>query len=449
MTAALMAIALEEGILGSNVQWDSTLRDVLPPDLMPTNNSHYMDVTLEQLLGMQSCIPGNPPNAGWWVYPRSGKSLFEQRADAARDALMSTPTKQPGTAYCYSNWAYVLAGAILEAVTGILWEDMIRNFIFEPILGSKDAVTTHVAFGPPDGESDPWGHLGKTRSDLIPCSPFDTTSNPSACDNPAVMGPAGTFSGTGYAMAAYLSWHVRCHNGFDNIGLLSQESCQQLHTPVDSSISNYALGWTCASRSWAAGSNGELACNHLGSNNLWYHDMWIAPGIDRAFVASTNSARRSGGESDLSMVDATVAMLIQKTADPSIVCTNIELGSSDAPTVAPTDAPTVAPTYVKTNEPTSVATSNTTSSPSQQGSTTDSPSIGQNLTEPPIIQGSTTDSPSQGLTDIPTNTDSLPTQVPTSRTTRSKSFSDSTSSICWVSLVLCFKMLLFFSTCLP
>jgi D-alanyl-D-alanine carboxypeptidase len=39
----------------------------------------------------------------------------------------------PGAAYAYSNFNYVLLGAILEQVTGITWEAVLRSWIFEPL----------------------------------------------------------------------------------------------------------------------------------------------------------------------------------------------------------------------------------------------------------------------------------------------------------------------------
>jgi CubicO group peptidase (beta-lactamase class C family) len=136
------------------------------------------------------------------------------------DALLSTPTSVPGTAYCYSNWAYVVAGHILERTTGRLWEDLIVEKLFRPL--GMTSLQRNTTFGIPRGLQDARGHSGV--SPLIPCD----------CDNPAVLGPAGTFSGPTAAMALYLSWHVACHNGNHNNRLLSQEACRKLHTPVSS-----------------------------------------------------------------------------------------------------------------------------------------------------------------------------------------------------------------------
>jgi len=281
MTASLAAVLVKEGLLPG---WDATLAELT--DL--ASNSTYANVTLRQLLGMMAGIAPNPPQ-GWGDYGADGADLRTQRQQASADALRSEPMATPGATYTYSNWAYVLAAHLCEEAAGGVYEEILQQRIFAPLNVSLDV-------GAPTSQEDPWGHYGDAQE---PCNPTGR------CDNPPVMTPAGGFSGTTAAYAAYAAWHVRCHRGEDDSGILSQAECQEIHAPADPSVSNYGFGWQCFSRQWAGG----LALTHTGSNTNWYHMVWLAPGINRAFVAGTNGGGRSNN-ADSTMLDATIGDLI-------------------------------------------------------------------------------------------------------------------------------------------
>ena len=105
-----------------------------------------------------------------------------------------------------------------------------------------------------------------------------------------VLGPAGTFSGAMSATAASLGFHLRCHNGLDSSGLLTQAECVALHQPADPSIGTYGYGWVCTSpHPWAGGSD-NLACNHHGSNTMNYMITWLGFGVASAMCSSGSGA---------------------------------------------------------------------------------------------------------------------------------------------------------------
>jgi CubicO group peptidase (beta-lactamase class C family) len=253
ITAVLIAMLIEESERSSTttmtntrpIRWTSTLEQELSGTLLEeyTPASPYRNVTLEQLLSMAAGLPRDAPD--WESYGDTGLPLTEQCLLVARDALQAKPKYPPGTTFFYSNWGYVLAGAILEVHTGELWEDLVATRIFQP-LGIK--LDTSLDFGVPHGDTDAWGHGSNLLLHYQPCNPYR-----GLCGIPRVMGPCGGFTGTSRAMAAYLSWHAQCHNGQIDPGqrdarILSQASCQRLHTPRNTALSNYALGWQCVER---------------------------------------------------------------------------------------------------------------------------------------------------------------------------------------------------------
>ena len=67
----------------------------------------------------------------------------------------SDPAAQAETEFLYSNAGYVIAGAMLEQVTGESWEELIRTEVFEPL------GMTRAGFGAPgsaDAVDQPRGH---------------------------------------------------------------------------------------------------------------------------------------------------------------------------------------------------------------------------------------------------------------------------------------------------
>src|SRR4030095_8642317 len=82
-------------------------------------------------------------------------TLPQQRLEIDRQALSRPPEIPPDTKYWYSNVGYILAGAVLEHLTGRAWEDLMRERLFQPL-----GISTG-GFGPPGtaGQTDqPWGH---------------------------------------------------------------------------------------------------------------------------------------------------------------------------------------------------------------------------------------------------------------------------------------------------
>ena len=301
MTATLIAILIEDGTIPS---WESTLGEVIPHE---ASGSAYENVTLRQLLGCLSGLAYTVPDNFFSYQTKAPTDLREQRRLASIDALESTPESPPGTAYIYSNWSYLLAGHIIEELTNMLWEEALVTLLFEP-LGIELNVNEINSFtGAPNNDIDAWGHSGTKKLD--PCNP---STSEVQCDNPPVIGPAGTFSGPVAAMSQYFAFHVSCHKG--NHPLLSEESCKTLHQPADPSFGLFGFGWVCMPREWAAGGDNDdddddqLACTSNGSNTLNLYTVWLGFGIDRAYVAYTNQFREEGSEFDTT--DSVIATMI-------------------------------------------------------------------------------------------------------------------------------------------
>ena len=286
MTATLAGVLVEEGV----IEWDTTIGKVFP-DLAERARPEYADVRLVDLL---SHTAGLPTDAGqvpsFSVFRSSTEPTREHRRQWAAEILAMAPESARG-AHSYSNANYVVAGAMLEELTGELWEDLMQRTVFEPL------SMTSTGFGAPGtvGEvpDQPRGH---TRRDgkWVAYQPVATA------DNPPAIGPAGTVHTSLGDFARYMAAHLAGARG--ERGLVTAETFDRLHAPAPGI--GYALGWSVGEKRWAGG----RTLQHFGSNQVWYASVWIAPERNFAMLTVTNA----GGDGAREGTDVAIRALIDR-----------------------------------------------------------------------------------------------------------------------------------------
>jgi D-alanyl-D-alanine carboxypeptidase len=278
MTATLVAGFVEAGTLA----WDEKLPALFPAT---TIDPGYANVTLAMLLAHVGGAPADFPADVASVIAGSGTSRA-LRLQAVEMMLARPPGAAVGT-FTYSNSGYMMAGAALELATGQSWEDLITARLFVPL------HMTSCGFGPNatgDAVDEPWG----TEID-------GATSVSVNADNPPALGPAGTVHCALADWTAFLGEHLHGTLGEPTVLGLQPATWTALHTPYAGST--YALGWIVVSgQTWANG----LALSHEGDNTLNVADAWIAPGIHRIFVATSN---RGDAPAMTAVNDAIVALV--------------------------------------------------------------------------------------------------------------------------------------------
>ncbi len=254
MTSTLLAILVQENL----ISWDTRFIDVFP-ELADTVHQSYHDVTLHQLVTHRGAIPENAES--WWVFP--DLEIKERRRALIIEALQ-VDHHLPKGEFKYSNLGYVIAGSMAERVTGIAWEDLIQERLFQPL------KMYTAGFGSPGTTGlvdQPWGH-----------KQVKGIWNPFQADNPEAIGPAGTVHCSVEDWVKFLSLQLPNNNS----KILSSNQRDFLIEP----IGEYAAGWRVVKRSWADG----ITLTHSGSNTFWYVTVWVAPEIDRIFTVAMNSA---------------------------------------------------------------------------------------------------------------------------------------------------------------
>lgn len=277
MTSTLIARLVERGQL----KWDSTLAEIFP-ELAPQMNPDFQKVTLLQLLSHHAGLPPNLELANYL-----GDDTPALRLRAVREATAKKPQHAPGSTYEYSNLGYIIAGAVVEKITGQSWEQAVSNDVFAPLhLKSAGFGGTGTS-----GQIDqPWPHTANGEP---------TRENGPAMDNPPVMGPAGRIHCSIQDWARFVQDQLRGDRGAP--ALLKPAMYQKLHAPPCGG--DYALGWLVANRSWGGGK----VLNHGGDNTMNCANVWIAPQRDFAILVCVNQS----GDTAFEATDAAVGELIK------------------------------------------------------------------------------------------------------------------------------------------
>ena len=136
-TEVLIARLVEKNLLS----WDTTVSEIFP-ELVNLIHPELQNITVNQLLDHTAGIAreerpkvGSPLNCKNKHNLKSifGDSMVIDRLQAVKNTLSHKPVYKPGTDGLYSNAGYVIAGAIVDRVTGKSYEDTVAKEVFEPL----------------------------------------------------------------------------------------------------------------------------------------------------------------------------------------------------------------------------------------------------------------------------------------------------------------------------
>ena len=278
MTATMVARLVEKG----QMKWEQMLGETFP-ELAPKMSAEMKAITLTQLLSHRGGLDAN-----FNLVNYVGKSdLMKARIEVIEEAAKSKLKSKPGEKHLYSNWGYVIAGAMAERAAGKSWEQLMRDEVFAPLNMKSAGFGGTGSVGNID---QPWPHTANGKP---------AESNGPEMDNLPVMSPAGTIHMTLADWGRFVAEHMRGAQGKSTF--LKKETFAILQTPI---ANDYAMGWIAASRSWAGG----MALNHAGDNTLNFALVWAAPQKDFAILVVTN---QSGA---FEVADGVVGALIKAQA---------------------------------------------------------------------------------------------------------------------------------------
>ncbi len=281
-TATLSAVLVEKGYL----DWNTTLKEVYPDISM---RSEYENITLIQLLSHRAGLPE-------WIYHVTSKNAAESaqfidnwwkdrdtpvimRDEYLKETVEQNLADKPGESVFYSSSGYLMAGGMLETITGKAYEQLMTEEIFEPL-----ALTT-AGFGQPikfDPQNQPFGHFGYFRK-------------PRLDDFPEYMAPTGVIHISIRDWAKFILLHLEID--IKRKVNLDSKTLSTLHSPPDSAAwrtgseekgygipsLNYALGWYTFNID-----NKEGLIWHPGGNLGFIAQVIVDPDRKNAILVATN-----------------------------------------------------------------------------------------------------------------------------------------------------------------
>ena len=259
MTAAVFGRLVEQG----RARWDMPLAEALP-DL--TIDPAWATTTPEDLMRHRAgLLDAALLDQAWLIAAHADqRPLPEQRAEFAARALRVPPTGPAGQ-FAYGNGNYIVLGAVLEALTGQVWERVMADQLIVPL------GLTSAGFGAPRGEA-PWGHRGGVAVDPA-----------GFADNPRALGPAGT----AHMSLADYAWFVAAMMG-GAPDWISEETRRRLLTPAAGSPPAYAAGWGVGTAPWGGVGGPGPTITHNGSNTMWFATVLAAPERGVGLIALCN-----------------------------------------------------------------------------------------------------------------------------------------------------------------
>lgn len=285
MTAALIVRLAEQ----HKLSLDAPLSAIYP-ELAAKARPEYRVVTLRELLSHTSGLPHDFSGIDR-VYPEfvhDKRPLPDQRVDYLRMALKDAPVGAPGAKVQYSNTGYILAGAIVEHITGKSYEALMQREIFEPL------HMTAARFGlPPENHGHLSGRIATAEDEIIPM--FD---------------PAG---GVSASLADWAKFCVDQIDGSKGRGrLLSAAGYRLLQSPDPKTGSGLAWGVdeTFMDR------QGPML-SHTGSDGAWYSMVVLFPASGSGLLINANAGSDMGGEkADKAVLKALLPSLAPPVEQP-------------------------------------------------------------------------------------------------------------------------------------
>lgn len=284
-TSAALAVLVDEGKIG----WDDKVTEHLPGFQM-YDPWVTREITIRDLLVHRS---GLGLGAGDLLFvPRTSRT----RAEAVHSLRYIKPATSFRSGYAYDNVLYIVAGQLIEAVSGQTWEDFVRDHLLQPA-GMADATTTDAARFATANRAQPHART---------IGPIRGMGTQGVLDEreglPQASAPAGGVAASANDMARWLAIQLD-HGALPGGGeggprLFSEDTSREMWTPqtlqpiqqypepiadATPKFSSYALGWDVHDY------RGARLIDHGGAVLGMQSFVTLVPERDVAFSMQINS----------------------------------------------------------------------------------------------------------------------------------------------------------------
>lgn len=271
-TKAFTTFALGQLVDEGKISWDDPVIKYLPTfRLNDLHATHH--VTIRDLVTHRSGLPRH--DLAWYGSQSS-------RAELIKSLEYLEPVHDLREKFYYNNFMYAVAGVVIEQVTGLSWEEVIKSRIFT-VLGMDDSNTSVEDSQKSDDFSLPYCTKNKTIQKI----PFRAISS---------MGPAGSINASILDMTHWLE--VQLSGGvFQGVSLIKKNTLQEMHSlqmafstfPVDLVYNTgYGLGWMVGMH------KGHYLVSHGGGIDGFISNVALLPQEKMGVVILTNNGTRGG-----------------------------------------------------------------------------------------------------------------------------------------------------------
>jgi CubicO group peptidase (beta-lactamase class C family) len=277
-TKAFTTAALATLVDAGKLSWDDPVYQRLPGFVMyDPYVSHEM--TIRDLLTHRSGMGLGEGDLLFWppsTYTRE-EIIYKLR--------FMKPASSFRSRYAYDNLLYMTAGQIIPAVTGVSWDDYIRQHIFAPLRMNNSNVS-NAAYKPGDDYAFPHSRVdGKLQA-----ISFEVLDN---------AGPAGSINSCAADMAKWVQLQLNRGKFADQDGrLFNEQRSKEMWSPqtilptgdpppplagLKTNFADYALGWGLRDY------HGRKLVGHTGGVAGFVSRVMLAPEENLGVVVLTNA----------------------------------------------------------------------------------------------------------------------------------------------------------------
>jgi CubicO group peptidase (beta-lactamase class C family) len=277
-TKAFTTAALATLVDAGKLSWDDPVYQRLPGFVMYDPYVAH-EMTIRDLLTHRSGMGLGEGDLLFWppsTYTRE-EIIYKLR--------FMKPASSFRSHYAYDNLLYMTAGQIIPAVTGVSWDDYIRQHIFAP-LGMNNSNVSNTAFNAGDDHAFPHSRVdGKLQ-----VIHFEVLDN---------AGPAGAINSCAADMAKWVQLQLNRGKFVDRDGrLFSEQRSKEMWSPqtilpidnprpplagLRANFADYALGWHLSDY------HGRKLVGHTGGVAGFVSRVMLVPEENLGVVVLTNA----------------------------------------------------------------------------------------------------------------------------------------------------------------
>jgi CubicO group peptidase (beta-lactamase class C family) len=220
-TKAFTSMAASILAAQGNFTLKTPIKDLLP-DFDMKDPDAASKTTLEDILCHRTGLA--PHNCLWYLGPFTRSEIFHR-------LRYLQPARGFGTSYVYNNIMYMVAGFLLESVTGTDYEDIVQACILDPL----GMTRTNLSY--PEFTTRPNHAKGYEKFAQLPLKDFTN------------IGPAAEINSSALDMAKWVQLFLKKGVGANGVTLLGQASMELMYTPFSDpgDGTKYGLGWNIGS----------------------------------------------------------------------------------------------------------------------------------------------------------------------------------------------------------